>query len=126
MGLIKTVRRLTTLNARLRRFQGPLEMLLQGVRDPRVPITSKAVMIATLAYVASPIDLIPDFIPFIGHLDDMILIPIGVRVAVSLLPAALRPEYRCGSAGFVTPSLILPLLAAAIGRVPLQSSRSRH
>jgi uncharacterized membrane protein YkvA (DUF1232 family) len=93
MGLIKTVRRLTTLNSRLRRFQGPLEMLLQGVRDPRVPITSKAVMIATLAYVASPIDLIPDFIPFIGHLDDMILIPIGVKVAVSLLPPALRCEY---------------------------------
>ena len=93
MGLIKTVRRLTTLNSRLRRFRGPLEMLLLGVRDPRVPITSKAVMIATLAYVASPIDLIPDFIPFVGHLDDMILIPIGVTVAVSLLPPALRSEY---------------------------------
>ncbi len=93
MGLIKTVRRLTTLNSRLRRFRGPLEMLLLGVRDPRVPITSKAVMIATLAYVASPIDLIPDFIPFVGHLDDMILIPIGVTVAVSLLPPALRNEY---------------------------------
>ena len=90
MGLIKTVRRLTTLNSRLRRFRGPLEMLLLGVRDPRVPITSKAVMIATLAYVASPIDLIPDFIPFVGHLDDMILIPIGVKVAVSLLPPTLR------------------------------------
>jgi uncharacterized membrane protein YkvA (DUF1232 family) len=93
MGLIKTVRRLTTLNSRLRRFRGPLEMLLLGVRDPRVPITSKAVMIATLAYVASPIDLIPDFIPFVGHLDDMILIPIGVKVAVSLLPPTLRCEY---------------------------------
>jgi uncharacterized membrane protein YkvA (DUF1232 family) len=103
MGLIKTVRRLTTLNSRLRRFQGPLEMLLQGVRDPRVPITSKAVMIATLAYVASPIDLIPDFIPFIGHLDDMILIPIGVTVAVSLLPAALRPEYDAVRRGSLPP-----------------------
>jgi uncharacterized membrane protein YkvA (DUF1232 family) len=94
MGLIKTVRRLTTLNSRLRRFRGPLEMLLLGVRDPRVPITAKAVMIATLAYVASPIDIIPDFIPFVGHLDDMILIPIGVTLAVSLLPASLRSEYE--------------------------------
>ncbi len=93
MGLIKTVRRLTTLNSRLRRFRGPLEMLLLGVRDPRVPIAVKAVMVATLAYVASPIDLIPDFIPFVGHLDDMILIPIGVMLAVSLLPAGLRNEY---------------------------------
>ncbi|MEN6519195.1 MAG: YkvA family protein [Methanospirillum sp.] len=93
MGLIKTVRRLTTLNSRLRRFRGSLEMLLIGVRDPRVPIAAKAVMIATLAYVASPIDLIPDFIPFVGHLDDMILIPIGVMLAVSMLPPGLRNEY---------------------------------
>ena len=93
MGLIKTVRRLTTLNSRLRRFRGPLEMLILGVRDPRVPIAAKVVMIATLAYVASPIDLIPDFIPFLGHLDDMILIPLGVMLSVSLLPTGLRCEY---------------------------------
>ncbi|MEN6341924.1 MAG: DUF1232 domain-containing protein [Methanospirillum sp.] len=93
MGLIKTVRRLTTLNSRLRRFRGPLEMLLLGVRDPRVPLAAKTVMIATLAYVASPIDLIPDFIPFVGHFDDMILIPIGVGLAVSLLPQGLKAEY---------------------------------
>jgi uncharacterized membrane protein YkvA (DUF1232 family) len=93
MGLFKTVRRLTTLSSRLRRFRGPLEMLLLGVRDPRVPITAKAVMIATLAYVASPIDIIPDFIPFVGHLDDMIIIPLGTSLAVSLLPACLRSEY---------------------------------
>jgi uncharacterized membrane protein YkvA (DUF1232 family) len=103
MGLIKTVRRLTTLNSRLRRFRGPLEMLLLGIRDPRVPIAAKAVMIATLAYVASPIDIIPDFIPFVGHLDDIILIPIGVKVAVSLLPAALRSEYDAVRLGLPTP-----------------------
>jgi uncharacterized membrane protein YkvA (DUF1232 family) len=104
MGLIKTVRRLTTLNSRLRRLRGPLEMLLTGVRDPRVPITAKAVMIATLAYVASPIDLIPDIIPFVGHLDDMILIPIGVTVAVSLLPPGLRNEYDAIRRGSTVPA----------------------
>jgi len=93
MGLFKTVRRLTTLNSRLKRFRGPLEMLILGVRDPRVPWTAKAVMIATLAYVASPIDIIPDFLPFVGHLDDMILIPVGVGIALSLLPVHLRGEY---------------------------------
>lgn len=93
MGLVKTVRRLSTLNSRLRRFRAPLEMLLLGVRDPRVPITAKVVMIATLAYVASPIDIIPDFIPFVGQLDDMVVIPLGVAVAVSLLPSGLRNEY---------------------------------
>lgn len=93
MGLIKTVRRLHTLNSRLRRLRGPLEMLILGIRDPRVPIVPKVVMLATLAYVASPIDLIPDFIPFVGHLDDIVLIPLGVGVAVSLLPRELRGEY---------------------------------
>ena len=93
MGLFKTVRRLTTLNSRLRRFRGPLEMLILGVRDSRVPWTAKVAMLATLAYVASPIDIIPDFLPFVGHLDDMILIPIGVAVALSLLPLELRGEY---------------------------------
>lgn len=100
MGLIKTVRRLTTLNSRLRRYRGPLEMLLHGVRDPRVPIAAKAVMAATLAYVASPIDLVPDFIPFVGHIDDMILIPIGVMLAVSLLPPGLRNEYDAIGRGY--------------------------
>lgn len=104
MGLIKTVRRLSTLNSRLRRFRAPLEMLLLGVRDPRVPITAKVVMIATLAYVASPIDIIPDFIPFVGQLDDMVVIPLGVTVAISLLPSGLRSEYdtvRRGSSAIV-------------------------
>jgi uncharacterized membrane protein YkvA (DUF1232 family) len=93
MGLFKTVRRLTTLNSRLRRFQGPLEILIRGVRDERVPWAAKAVMVATLAYVASPIDIIPDFLPFIGHLDDMVLIPLGLAIAIAFLPLEIRPEY---------------------------------
>ena len=104
MGFIKTVRRLTTLNARLRMFRGPLEMLLLGVRDPRVPLPARAIMLATLAYVASPIDIIPDFLPFVGHLDDMILIPIGVSVALSLLPLPLRSEYDAVRRGMPSPA----------------------
>lgn len=103
MGLIKTVRRLTTLNSRLRRFRGPLEMHLSGVRDPRVPIPAKAVMVATLAYVVSPIDIIPDFLPFVGHLDDMLIIPLGTSLAVSLLPRALRSEYDAIRRGLPAP-----------------------
>ncbi|NLX48568.1 MAG: DUF1232 domain-containing protein [Methanospirillum sp.] len=94
MGLVKTVQRLITIHSRLSRFRGPLEMLTLGVRDPRVPLVPKTVMIATLAYVASPIDLVPDIIPFVGQIDDMILIPFGVLVAISLLPPGLRGEYR--------------------------------
>lgn len=103
MGMFKTVHRLTTLTSRLQRFRDPLQMLLQGVRDPRVPIVPKAVMIATLAYVASPIDIIPDIIPFVGHLDDMIIIPLGVGIAVSLLPRRLQGEYDAVRRGLPAP-----------------------
>ncbi|KAF5037988.1 hypothetical protein DSECCO2_558930 [anaerobic digester metagenome] len=69
-------------------------MMIGGVRDPRVPLVAKLVMLATLAYVASPVDIIPDFLPFVGHLDDVILIPVGVAVALALLPQPLRLEYN--------------------------------
>ncbi len=103
MGLFTTVRRLSSLGTRLHRFRGPLEMLLKGVRDPRVPLHAKAVMLTTLAYVASPIDIIPDFIPFAGQIDDMLVIPLGVSLALSLLPAALQSEYDAVRRGVARP-----------------------
>ncbi len=101
MGLFKTARRVTTLSARLSRFRGQIEMMIGGVRDPRVPLVSKIVMLATLAYVASPIDIVPDFLPFVGHLDDVIVIPVGVAVALALLPHPLRLEYNAAKNGAI-------------------------
>ena len=76
-------------------------MMIGGVRDPRVPLVSKIVMLATLAYVASPIDIVPDFLPFVGHLDDVIVIPVGVAVALALLPHPLRLEYNAAKNGAI-------------------------
>ena len=53
-------------------------------RDPRTPWHAKAVALAVVAYAISPIDLIPDFIPVLGYLDDLIIVPLGIMLAVSL------------------------------------------
>lgn len=58
-------------------------------KHPDTPLAPKLVAIAVLAYAVSPIDLIPDFIPVLGVLDDLVLLPLGVALAVRLTPAAL-------------------------------------
>jgi uncharacterized membrane protein YkvA (DUF1232 family) len=63
-------------------------------RDPRVPWYAKALAIAVAAYALSPIDLIPDFIPVIGYLDELILLPLGIWLVVSLIPPEIMVEYR--------------------------------
>ena len=63
-------------------------------RDPRVPWYAKALAIAVAGYALSPIDLIPDFIPIIGYLDELILLPLGIWLVVSLIPPEIMVEYR--------------------------------
>ncbi len=62
------------------------------VRDKRTPLASKALAWLVLAYALSPVDLIPDFIPVLGLLDDLVLLPLGVMLVVRLAPAALWQE----------------------------------
>ncbi|MDA0240075.1 MAG: DUF1232 domain-containing protein [Proteobacteria bacterium] len=66
-------------------------------RDPRVPWYAKAVAVAVAAYAFSPIDLIPDFIPVIGYLDDLILLPLGVLLVVKLIPPEIMAEHRAAA-----------------------------
>src|SRR5258707_3546765 len=63
-------------------------------RDPRVPWYAKVLAIAVAAYALSPIDLIPDFIPVIGYLDDLVILPLGIWLVVSLIPHDVMVEYR--------------------------------
>ncbi len=63
-------------------------------RDPRVPWYAKAVAIFVAAYALSPIDLIPDFIPVLGYLDELILLPLGIWLALRLIPPELMAEHR--------------------------------
>jgi len=55
-------------------------------RDPRVPLVAKFIVVLVVAYALSPIDLIPDFIPVLGYLDDMLLLPMGIALAIKLMP----------------------------------------
>jgi len=63
-------------------------------RDPRVPWHAKALAILVAAYALSPIDLIPDFVPVLGYLDDVILVPVGIWLVVRLIPAHVMAEHR--------------------------------
>jgi membrane protein DedA with SNARE-associated domain/uncharacterized membrane protein YkvA (DUF1232 family) len=65
-----------------------------AARDPRVPWYAKAVALLVAGYALSPIDLIPDFIPILGHLDDLILVPLGVLLAARLIPDGLLEQHR--------------------------------
>ncbi|OLL29179.1 hypothetical protein BTH42_24085 [Burkholderia sp. SRS-W-2-2016] len=72
--------------------------LYLAARDPRVPWYAKALAICVAAYALSPIDLIPDFIPVIGYLDDAILVPLGILAVVKLIPADIMAEHRAAAA----------------------------
>jgi uncharacterized membrane protein YkvA (DUF1232 family) len=63
-------------------------------RDPRVPWYVKILAIAIAGYALSPIDFIPDFIPVLGYLDDLIIVPLGIWLVVALIPEEVMLEYR--------------------------------
>ena len=63
-------------------------------RDPRVPWYAKALAILVTAYALSPIDLIPDLVPVLGYLDDVILVPLGIWLVVRLIPPHIMAEQR--------------------------------
>jgi uncharacterized membrane protein YkvA (DUF1232 family) len=65
-----------------------------AARDPRVPWYAKALAALVAAYALSPIDLIPDFIPVLGYLDDLLIVPAGIVLTVRLIPARLMVEFR--------------------------------
>lgn len=65
-----------------------------AARDPRTPVVAKIAAAAVAAYALSPIDLIPDFIPVLGYLDDLVIVPLGIMLAVRLVPEPLMTEFR--------------------------------
>ncbi|RWI24824.1 MAG: DUF1232 domain-containing protein [Mesorhizobium sp.] len=76
------------------RMKRDVVALWLAARDPRVPWYAKVVAGAVAAYALSPVDLIPDFIPIIGYLDDLVIVPLGILLAVKLVPAGLMREFR--------------------------------
>lgn len=86
-----------------------------AARDPRVPWYAKAMAGLVAAYALSPIDLIPDFIPVLGYLDDVILVPIGIMVAVRLIPEPLMREFRAEAMRRERPTSRMGIVVVVIG-----------
>ncbi|MDD3270193.1 MAG: YkvA family protein [Syntrophomonadaceae bacterium] len=73
-------------------IKSQLYVLYWAFKDNRTPWYAKAVVALVLAYALSPIDLIPDFVPVLGYLDDLILIPAGIALAIKLIPPDIIAE----------------------------------
>ena len=85
---------LAGLKARARQLKGEVVALYYAARHPDTPWYAKALVVAIVAYAVSPIDLIPDFIPVLGLLDDIILLPFAIALAVKMVPAEVMAECR--------------------------------
>ncbi|GIN86782.1 hypothetical protein J6TS2_31680 [Heyndrickxia sporothermodurans] len=77
-----------------RKLKQELFVLFLSYKDPRTPWYAKVVTICVVAYAFSPIDLIPDFIPVLGYLDDLIIVPTGISLALKLIPSHIIEDNR--------------------------------
>lgn len=94
-----------TLAGRLRGWAASLKRetyaLYLAYRDPRVPLVARLFAAAVVAYAFSPIDLIPDPIPVLGYLDDLLIVPAGVWLALRLIPPTVMAESRAEAAAML-------------------------
>lgn len=83
-----------SIRTRLRELRRDVHALSLAARDERTPRAAKALIVLLAAYVASPIDPIPDVIPVVGYLDELVLVPLGVALALRLVPDAVMADCR--------------------------------
>jgi uncharacterized membrane protein YkvA (DUF1232 family) len=88
---------LDRLRAWARSLKRDVVALYRAARDPRVPWYAKAVAAAVAAYALIPIDPVPDFIPLLGQLDELIVLPLGIYFAVKLVPPEIMAEHRAAA-----------------------------
>jgi uncharacterized membrane protein YkvA (DUF1232 family) len=86
--------KLASLKAKAQQLKLHTLTVYFAARDPCTPLLVRALAIIIAAYALSPIDLIPDFIPVIGYLDDLVLIPLGLALVVRLTPSAVLESAR--------------------------------
>lgn len=80
------------------RLKADIAALSSAARDPRTPWYAKALALVVVAYAMSPVDLIPDFIPVLGVVDDLILLPLGIALVLHFIPPAVMAEHRARKA----------------------------
>ena len=89
---------LRRIKAWARTIKRDVHALYLAARDPRTPWYAKALALAIVTYALSPIDLIPDFIPVLGYLDDAVLLPLAIMLAVRLVPSDVMADHRAAAA----------------------------
>ena len=87
-------RALDTWRQRAQHLKTEVYALYLAYRDPRVPWYARAFAACVVAYAFSPLDLVPDFIPVLGYLDDLVLIPLGIALAIRMIPPSVLEESR--------------------------------
>ncbi|MFK2825128.1 YkvA family protein [Bacillus sp. B190/17] len=91
---MKKESKLSKLKSYARKLKQNLFVLYLSYKDSRTPWYAKVVAICVVAYAFSPIDLIPDFIPILGYLDDLIIVPLGISLALKLIPLHVIEDNR--------------------------------
>lgn len=87
------------LKSRARALKNEVLAIYLAARDPRTPWYAKALIFLVVAHTFSPIDLIPDFIPVLGYLDDLLVTPLGIALAIRMIPPEVLEEARGRVAG---------------------------
>lgn len=77
-----------------KRFKSEINVYRQVLKDRRTPILAKIILVVAIGYLFLPFDLIPDFIPVLGQLDDLLIVPLLVILAIKLIPKEVIEEYR--------------------------------
>jgi uncharacterized membrane protein YkvA (DUF1232 family) len=108
---MKTLER---LKHQARRLKTELFALYLAYRDPRVSWYARVFAACVVAYAFSPIDLIPDPIPILGYLDDLILVPVGIKLALKMIPPTVMAECRAQALANPPSSKPKNLIAAAL------------
>lgn len=91
------------LKAWAQRLKRDVLALWLATRDARVPARAKIVAGLVAAYALSPVDLIPDFVPVLGYLDDLLIVPFGIWIALNLIAQAVMDDLRAQAAGRLRP-----------------------
>jgi len=102
------------LKERARLLKAETYALYLVARDPRTPWYAKSLAVVVVGYALSPIDLIPDFIPVLGYLDDLLLVPLGIWTTIRLVPDDVMAQARARAAAVIDRDLPVPHAAAVV------------
>jgi uncharacterized membrane protein YkvA (DUF1232 family) len=103
-----------SLAARVHRLKAETFALYLAARDPRTPWYARVFVAGVVAYALSPIDLIPDFVPILGLLDDLILVPLGIAAALRMIPPQAMNDARERAEAMLAETRPVSRIAAAV------------